>query len=174
MYTPTVSTEFWSFDHNFDYLKLIGVEVKIHLINLLLRIWESDTVLEDLKNANIVTTFQKGNPSAIFLNCIKLLKILLSRKWQTYAKIGFSTIIVWFFGSIIWKNRARKHPTILMRPGFIPIIGHLHLMLSSMFEDHKGKERLDHVSDVVLPLNVDLLCVSRFGNFTMIEEISKL
>eukprot|EP01084_Bolivina_argentea_P075032 136064_1 len=96
---------------------------------------------------------------AILEQLVKLFKFLWGARWKTYAKIGISTIVVW----CIWKIRAKKHPTIFNRPGFLPIIGHLHYDLG--LHDMEGKERYQHWADTFLGFNKDLICTSRIGGF---------
>lgn len=94
----------------------------------------------------------------------KIIGILNNGNWRTYSKI--SAIIM--FAYFIYKYRARKHPTIRMRPGYIPIIGHTHYMLGLMPSRDPTKERIDNFKDLMLELNEDCVCTTRFGNWSTV------
>eukprot|EP01084_Bolivina_argentea_P254630 428114_1 len=92
----------------------------------------------------------------------KLVKLLLSGHLQTYIKVGVTTMVVWF----IWKNRARKHKNMPIRPGFLPIIGHLHILLG--LADHEGMEEMDHMTKKVLQLNSSAAYSHSFAKYPAI------
>ena len=94
----------------------------------------------------------------------KLVNLLKNGKWQTYVKMAAFILFIRF----IWKYRARRHATIPMRPGFIPIIGHTLHLLGLTPNPQPELERIDANMNVFLKMNKDAICSTRFGNWSTI------
>eukprot|EP01083_Nonionella_stella_P222449 793784_1 len=99
-------------------------------------------------------------------NLQAILKFLLQFGWKEYVKIAISTLFIWF----IWKKRAKKHKTIACRPGFIPIIGHLHYMigLGAVYRrlfTNDNREGFDVYAETLLTMNKPLIYSHSFGLF---------
>eukprot|EP01084_Bolivina_argentea_P305502 527773_1 len=95
-----------------------------------------------------------------------LIKFLMDGGLSRKIKIAIATFFIWF----LWANRAKKHKTIPTRSYFIPILGHLHVLLFGEFwnAESRKKERLDSIADNILAAKEPIVSIAAFGLTTMV------